>query len=119
LRKFSGSTQCRSDYANVGRFPTLAAWLDLAGVTPYDAAAVTPEAQAPKTQVRTGQTFGPWSASWVRYYDQHSRRRHHMGGYRRLRALAKRKRRVELITLACTSAGVLALVGVFYTILTR
>jgi hypothetical protein len=61
----------------------------------------------------------PWSSTWVSYYDQASRRRHRMGGYRKLRARARRKRRVELFTTAAIGMGVLALVSVFYVILNR
>jgi hypothetical protein len=65
------------------------------------------------------QAARPWSAGWVSYYDQASRRRHRMGGYRRLRALAKRKRRVELLAIAAAGLGVVSLVSVFYAILNR
>jgi hypothetical protein len=55
----------------------------------------------------------------VRYYDQASRRRHHAGGYRRLRADAKRKRRLEFLTLAAGALSVIAIVGVCYLILSH
>jgi hypothetical protein len=50
-------------------------------------------------------------------YDRASRRRHHAGGYRRLRADAKRKRHVQRFVVAVVGVGVLALVSVFYVIL--
>jgi hypothetical protein len=59
----------------------------------------------------------PWSSSWIGHYDEASRRRHRMGGYRRLRAEAKRKRRVERIILVVTTTSVLVLVAIFYSIL--
>jgi len=59
----------------------------------------------------------PWSSTWVSYYDRASRRRYQAGGYRRLRADAKRKRHVKRFIVAVVSAGVLALVSVFYVIL--
>jgi hypothetical protein len=40
-----------------------------------------------------------------------------MGGYKRLRELARKKRRVELVTMTVAAAGVLALVAIFYAIL--
>ncbi len=39
---------------------------------------------------------GPWSSTWVRHYDRASRRRHHAGGYKRIRKEAKRRRRSEV-----------------------
>ena len=61
----------------------------------------------------------PYSSAWVRYYDQASRRRHHAGGYRRLRAEAKRKRRLEIVTFVAGALSVLAVIGVCYAILSR
>jgi hypothetical protein len=61
----------------------------------------------------------PYSSTWVKYYDQASRRRHRMGGYRRLRAEAKRKRRLELVAILAAGLSVLAIVGVCYVILSR
>ena len=61
----------------------------------------------------------PWSSAWVGHYDRASRLRHRRGGQRRLRAEAKRRRIVENVVLAAMTAGVLALVSVFYKILTR
>jgi hypothetical protein len=55
----------------------------------------------------------------VKYYDEASRRRHKLGGYKRLRAEARRRKRVELITIALASAGVMVLVSIFYAILSR
>jgi hypothetical protein len=60
---------------------------------------------------------GPWSSSWVKYYDRASRRRHKMGGYKRLRAEARHKKRVELLRLAFAGAGLLAIVSICYAIL--
>jgi hypothetical protein len=42
-----------------------------------------------------------------------------MGGYRRLRAVAKRKRRVEQVVIVCAALGMMTLTGVFYLILSR
>jgi hypothetical protein len=61
----------------------------------------------------------PWSSAWVGHYDRASRRRHHSGGNRRLRAEAKRKRLVENVVRVSMTAGLLVLVSIFYTILTR
>lgn len=61
----------------------------------------------------------PYSSTWVRYYDQASRRRHRNGGYKRLRADAKRRRRMEILTFAAGGLSVLALLGVFYLVLSR
>jgi hypothetical protein len=59
----------------------------------------------------------PYSSTWVRYYDQASRRRHRNGGYKRLRAEAKRKRRREIVTFVAGAASVLAIMGVCYFVL--
>ncbi len=59
----------------------------------------------------------PVSSTWVRYYDRASRRRHRMGGYKRLRDLAKRRRRVQTIYIAVAALGVATLVSIFYFIL--
>jgi hypothetical protein len=59
----------------------------------------------------------PWSSSWVGHYDKASRRRHRLGGYRRLRADAKRKRRVERVVVVVVAASVLGLVAIFNAIL--
>jgi hypothetical protein len=67
----------------------------------------------------TSGKVGPWSSSWVKYYDQASRRRHQMGGYRRLRAEARQRKRTELIRIAFAGTGVLVLVSIFYAILSR
>jgi hypothetical protein len=40
-----------------------------------------------------------------------------MGGYQRLRAQAKRKRRVERVVIVAAAVGVLALVAIFNAIL--
>jgi len=78
------------------------------------------EAESPlRTDGGPAEVARPWSSSWVSYYDQASRRRHRMGGYRRLRALARRKKRLEAIVVASAAAAVLALVSVFYFILDR
>jgi hypothetical protein len=61
----------------------------------------------------------PWSSVWVSYYDRASRRRHQLGGYRRLRDLAKRQRRSQLVTMVAAAIGVSLLVSIFYLILTR
>jgi hypothetical protein len=61
----------------------------------------------------------PWSSTWVSYYDRASRRRYRSGGYRRLRADAKRKRHLERFVVAVVGVGVLALVSVFYVILSH
>jgi hypothetical protein len=71
----------------------------------------TPEGDLPSTR--------PWSASWIGHYDEASRRRHRMGGFRRLRAEARRKRRAENLVLVVTTTSVLGLVAIFYSILTR
>jgi hypothetical protein len=59
----------------------------------------------------------PYSSTWVRYYDQASRRRHRNGGYKRLRAEAKRKRRREIVTFVAGAASVLAIMGICYFVL--
>lgn len=59
----------------------------------------------------------PYSSTWVRYYDQASRRRHRNGGYKRLRAEAKRKRYMEIITFVAGGLSVLAIMGVCYLVL--
>jgi hypothetical protein len=59
----------------------------------------------------------PYSSTWVRYYDQASRRRHRNGGYKRLRAEAKRKRRREIITFVAGGVSVLAIMGICYLVL--
>jgi hypothetical protein len=61
----------------------------------------------------------PWSSTWVGYYDRASRRRHRQGGYRRLRAEAKRRRRVQQFRVAAGAASVLVLFAVCYAILVR
>ena len=55
----------------------------------------------------------------MRYYDQASRRRHRNGGYRRLRADARRRRRIEMVTFVAGGLSVLAIVGVCYLILSH
>jgi hypothetical protein len=59
----------------------------------------------------------PYSSTWVRYYDQASRRRHRNGGYKRLRAEAKKKRRREIVTFIAGGLSVLAIMGVCYIVL--
>jgi hypothetical protein len=76
----------------------------------------TPPESSPKDAAATAR---PWSATWVHYYDRASRRRHRMGGYRRLRAEVKRKRRVERLAIVVAALGTLTLTGVFYMILSR
>ncbi|HVU53199.1 MAG TPA: hypothetical protein VHL80_21090 [Polyangia bacterium] len=66
-----------------------------------------------------GSRARPWSSAWVGHYDRASRRRHHRGGNRRVRAAAKRRRLVERVLLASMTAGVVALVTIFYAILSR
>jgi hypothetical protein len=80
---------------------------------------VTPQAPTNETQEHTPPPAGPGSATWVRYYDRASRRRHRMGGYRKLRAVAKRKRRVERLTMVGIGLSLVALTFVFYLILSR
>ncbi|HVZ74024.1 MAG TPA: hypothetical protein VHJ20_16710 [Polyangia bacterium] len=63
--------------------------------------------------------LGPWSSTWVRYYDQASRRRHKMGGYKRLREQQKRKKVAEWIRIGTGAFAVAMLVSVFYFILSR
>jgi hypothetical protein len=75
--------------------------------------------EASRPEVPTDGIARPWSSSWVNYYDQASRRRHRMGGYRRLRALARKKHRIELATMAVATMGLMALFSVFCAILTR
>jgi hypothetical protein len=71
------------------------------------------------TASETKPSTRPWSAAWVGHYDRASRRRHHRGGQRRLRAEAKRRRLVENVVLASMTACLLGLVTIFYKILTR
>jgi hypothetical protein len=61
----------------------------------------------------------PWSSAWVGHYDRASRQRHHRGGHRRLHAQAKRRRFVQNVGLATMTVAVLALVTIFYAILSR
>jgi hypothetical protein len=68
---------------------------------------------------RTSEVVRPWSSTWVRHYDRASRRRHQRGGYGRMRAEAKRRRRIEGIAAIIATAGAVALVAVFHAILTR
>jgi hypothetical protein len=80
---------------------------------------VAQQPTSPETGTGPSPKQRPWSSSWVNYYDQASRRRHRLGGYKRLREQARRKKLVELVAMTCAGAGVLALVAVFYTILSR
>jgi hypothetical protein len=61
----------------------------------------------------------PYSSTWVRYYDQASRRRHRNGGYKRLRAEAKRRRWRGIINFAAGGLSVLVLMGIFYLVLSH
>jgi hypothetical protein len=61
----------------------------------------------------------PWSSRWVGHYDRASRARHERGGYRRMRAEARRRRRLETVIAAVAGASVVALASIFYVILSR
>jgi hypothetical protein len=79
-----------------------------------------PVVEPDSTQASTGEKLPstrPWSSTWVRHYDVASRRRHRLGGYRRQRADAKRKHRLEWIVLLATTASVFVLFAIFYSIL--
>jgi hypothetical protein len=78
---------------------------------------VKQDARSSSVEGGFGPAVGPGSATWVRYYDRASRRRHRMGGYRRLRAEAKKRRRVQWIVGAVTAIGVAVLTSIFYVIL--
>ena len=66
---------------------------------------------------RSTQPFRPWSSTWVKYYDRASRRRHSLGGYKRLHAEVRRRRRAGRVAVTAAAIGVLILVAVFYAIL--
>jgi hypothetical protein len=53
----------------------------------------------------------------VKYYDRASRRRHSLGGYKRLYAEAKRQRRAGKVTAMAAAIGMLLLFAIFYAIL--
>jgi hypothetical protein len=75
--------------------------------------------RAPVLQT-TSRSIGavrPGSSTWVKYYDRASRRRHGLGGYRRLRAEVKRRHRARKIAVAAAVVGMLALLAIFYAIL--
>jgi hypothetical protein len=76
----------------------------------------TPSSMSEGTKVAVAR---PWSSTWVKYYDRASRRRHQLGGYRKLRNEAKWKRRAEWIWIAAGAAGVVVLFGLCCVILTR
>jgi hypothetical protein len=61
--------------------------------------------------------FRPWSSTWVSYYDRASRRRHSLGGYKRLHAQLKRQRRAGKVAVTVAAIGMLVLLAVFYAIL--
>jgi hypothetical protein len=64
-----------------------------------------------------GQPCRPWSSTWVKYYDRASRRRHSLGGYKRLRAEGKRRRRAGKVAATAAAIGMLVLLATFYAIL--
>ncbi len=66
---------------------------------------------------RLTQPFRPWSSTWVKYYDRASRRRHSLGGYKRLHADVKRRRRAGKVAATAAAIGMLMLLAVFYAIL--
>jgi hypothetical protein len=61
--------------------------------------------------------FRPWSSTWVNYYDRASRRRHSLGGYKRLHAEVKRRRRAGKVAATAAAVGMLVLLAAFYAIL--
>jgi hypothetical protein len=62
---------------------------------------------------------GPWSSTWVRHYDRASRRRHHAGGYKRIRKEAKRRRRSEVAIFFALGLAVAAVFWISTAILSR
>lgn len=66
---------------------------------------------------RSVSAIRPGSAIWVKYYDRASRRRHSLGGYKRLRAQVKRRHRAGKIVVGAAALGMLVLLAVFYAIL--
>jgi hypothetical protein len=69
------------------------------------------------TTSRSVPAIRPGSSTWVKYYDRASRRRHSLGGYKRLRADVKRRHRAGKLAVAAVVIGMLALLAVFCAIL--
>jgi len=59
------------------------------------------------------------SGAWLQHYEAASRRRRAAGVQRFTRSALKRRRLRELLKLAASTLGVLALAGVFYLLLSR
>jgi hypothetical protein len=80
---------------------------------------VSLQVSPPEIDPTGASAASPTSSTWVRYYDRASRKRHQLGGYRRLRDLAKRRRRAQTIYVVAAGLAVAVLFWICSAILSR